>query len=102
MGKFLPLCASVMLTLHVTLATAEADAILAEEVPTDLLQAEHRSESGRSAEPDSFLDRIADLFGGPKAPAPPQRRPAYPASPGQQHVKPPTTADLNNHFVAYK
>jgi len=89
MGKFLPLCASVMLTLHVTLATAEADAILAEEVPTDLLQAEHRSESGRSAEPDSFLDRIADLFGGPKAPAAPQRRPASPVYPGPHNKRQP-------------
>ena len=89
MGKFLPLCVSVMLTLHVTLATAEAEAILAEELPTELLQAEHRSESGRSAEPDSFLDRIADLFGGPKAPAPPQRRPASPVYPGPHNKRQP-------------
>ena len=84
MGKFVALCASVILTVHVTLAAAEADAILAEDVSTDLLQAEHRSEGGRSAQPDSFLDRIADLFGGPKAaqPIPPQRRPANPVFPG--------------------
>ena len=40
MGKFLALCASVILTVHVTLADAEAEAILAEDVPTDLLKAE--------------------------------------------------------------
>ena len=32
--------------------------------PVDLLPAEHRSEAGRSAEPDSLLDSIASLFGG--------------------------------------
>lgn len=89
MGKFVALCASVILTVHVTLAAAEADAILAEDVSTDLLQAEHRSEGGRSAQPDSFLDRIADLFGGPKAPAPPQRRPANPVFPGPHNKRQP-------------
>ena len=89
MGKFLALCASVILTVHVTLAAAEAEAILAEDVPTDLLKAEHRSEGGRSAEPDSFLDRIADLFGGSKAPAPPQRRPVSPVYPGPHNKRQP-------------
>ena len=32
--------------------------------PVDLLPAEHRSEAGRSAEPDSLLESIASLFGG--------------------------------------
>ena len=61
--------ATVILTLYISSAAAEADAVLSHDVPTDLLAAEHRSESGRSAEPDSFLDSIASLFGGgPKAP----------------------------------
>ena len=34
------------------------------DLPLDLLPAEHRSESGRSAEPESLLDSIASLFGG--------------------------------------
>ena len=90
MGKIVALCASVMLTVHVTLAAAEADAILAEDVSTDLLQAEHRSEGGRSAQPDSFLDRIADLFGGPKAAQPVlQRRPANPVFPGPHNKRQP-------------
>ena len=89
MGRFLVLCASVILTAHVTLAAAEAEAILAEEVPTELLQAEHRAESGRAAEPDSFLDRIADLFGGAAKPAPPQRRPVSPVYPGPHNKRQP-------------
>ena len=34
------------------------------DLPSDLLPVEHRSESGRSAEPESLLDSIASLFGG--------------------------------------
>ena len=57
-----------------------------------LLILDHRSEGGRSAEPDSFLDRIADLFGGAPKPAPiqnkVQRRPVSPVYPGQAKPNP--------------
>jgi len=45
-------------------AAPEAVSSQAGNVPTDLLPAEHRSEGGRSAQPDSLLDSIASLFGG--------------------------------------
>jgi len=84
---------SVILTLCVTSAVGEADAVVAaQKIPSDLLAAEHRSEGGRSAEPDSFLDRIADLFGGAPKPAPiqnkVQRRPVSPVYPGQAKPNP--------------
>ena len=77
MGRLLLL--SVISTLAISGCRGEADAVLSDTVNTELLPAEHRSESGRAAEPDSFLDRIADLFGaGPK----PQNKVHRPPQPG--------------------
>ena len=54
--------ASVILLL---LAEVRPEAVSSQAgTPVDLLPAEHRSEAGRSAEPDSLLDSIASLFGG--------------------------------------
>ena len=62
----------------VALTKVKADAVTAEDsLPTEQLAAEHRSEGGRSAEPDSFLERIADLFGGGQ-PKPAQNKVARP------------------------
>ena len=85
---------SVISTLLV-MSRAEADAILAENVPSELLQAEHRAAGGRSAEPDSFLDRIADLFGGSNKKKPQQKvsRPQGPV----YRPNIPTTKRLSPH-----
>jgi len=79
MGRLLLL--TVISTLAIGSSRGEADAVLSDTVNinTDLLPAEHRSESGRAAEPDSFLDRIADLFGaGPKPQNKVHRQPQQP------------------------
>ena len=47
------------------LASVRPEAVTSQAgAPVDLLPAEHRSEAGRSAEPDSLLESIASLFGG--------------------------------------
>ena len=47
------------------LASVRPEAVTSQAgTPVDLLPAEHRSEAGRSAEPDSLLESIASLFGG--------------------------------------
>lgn len=88
--------------------------------PVDLLPAEHRSEAGRSAEPDSLLESIASLFGGGQKvaqkkvgprPGPvyrPQARPQNVHHQHQQHqqqsvhrpvaVAPPATFNNNKPF----
>ena len=100
---------SVISTLLVV-SRAEADAVLAENVPSELLQAEHRAAGGRSAEPDSFLDRIADLFGGSNKKKPQQKvsrppgpvyRPNIPLQKQQESVQrlqkvPPPAGFINN------
>ena len=107
MGRLLLL--SVISTLLVV-SRAEADAVLAENVPSELLQAEHRAAGGRSAEPDSFLDRIADLFGGSNKKKPQQKvsrppgpvyRPNIPLQKQQESVQrlqkvPPPAGFINN------
>ena len=70
---------SLLCLVIVALTQIKADAVTAEDsLPTDQLVAEHRSEGGRSAEPDSFLERIADLFGGGGQPKPVQNKVARP------------------------
>jgi len=53
-------------------AMVSAEAVSSQAHPSSL-PLEHRSTSGRSADPESFLDRIASLFPGAGAPAPPKQ-----------------------------
>lgn len=105
--------ASVILLL---LAEVRPEAVSSQAgTPVDLLPAEHRSEAGRSAEPDSLLDSIASLFGGgPKVaqkkagprPGPVYRPQARPQHHQQQQssvhrpvaVAPPSTFSNNKPF----
>lgn len=105
--------ASVILLL---LAEVRPEAVTSQAgTPVDLLPAEHRSEAGRSAEPDSLLESIASLFGGgPKVaqkkagprPGPVYRPQARPQHHQQQQqsvhrpvaVAPPATFNNNKPF----
>ena len=108
--------ASVIVLL---LASVRPEAVSSQAgTPVDLLPAEHRSEAGRSAEPDSLLESIASLFGGgPKVaqkkvgPRPvgpvyrPQARPQSGLHQQQQQsvhrpvaVAPPATFNNNKQF----
>ena len=73
---------AVMAPLVLAGAEAGPEAVIVKKqeatIPSELLAAEHRSDSGRSAEPDSFLDRIADLFGGGPPKNKVDRRPPSP------------------------
>ena len=72
---------AVMAPLVLAGAEAGPEAVIVKKqdtIPSELLAAEHRADSGRSAEPDSFLDRIADLFGGGPPKNKVDRRPPSP------------------------
>merc|ERR1719422_1293638 len=77
-----PSVIAAVLTVMAPLVLAGPEAVIVKKqeatVPSELLAAEHRSDSGRSAEPDSFLDRIADLFGGGPPKNKVDRRPPSP------------------------
>merc|ERR1719422_1641574 len=77
-----PSVIAAVLTVMAPLVLAGPEAVIVKKqeatVPSELLAAEHRADSGRSAEPDSFLDRIADLFGGGPPKNKVDRRPPSP------------------------
>ena len=107
--------ASVILLI---LATVRPEAVTSQAgTPVDLIPAEHRSEAGRSAEPDSLLESIASLFGGGQKvaqkkvgprPGPVYRPQARPQAGHHQHqqqsvhrpvaVAPPATFNNNKPF----
>jgi len=72
--RLLPTLLLVGLLGHLLEVEADAEADAASSQNPASLPLEHRSTSGRSADPESFLDRIASLFPGAGPSAPPPKK----------------------------